>query len=121
LTPKIPKYALHRGTGQAKVRIEGKDIYLGKHGTEESRQRYDRIIDKWLRNGRTLGTTPKKQTTPTPVVVDEITVVELCARYLAYCKEPFGKPNGIHRTKQMIRRVEKIGGSHGPFCLNRVR
>ncbi|MEZ5939772.1 MAG: hypothetical protein R3C18_00170 [Planctomycetaceae bacterium] len=37
---RVPKYALHKATGQARVRIDGKDIWLGKYGTPESMERY---------------------------------------------------------------------------------
>ena len=43
----VPKYSLHKPTGQARVRIKGKDHWLGKHGTLESRQRYAEILLKW--------------------------------------------------------------------------
>ncbi len=35
-----PKYRLHKGSGQALVQINGKRIYLGKFGTEESKEEY---------------------------------------------------------------------------------
>lgn len=41
---RVPKYALHRPTGQARVRINGKDHYLGTFGSRESRQRYEQLI-----------------------------------------------------------------------------
>ena len=31
---KAPSYRLHKPTGQAVVRIDGRDFYLGKYGTE---------------------------------------------------------------------------------------
>ena len=31
---KVPSYRLHKPTGQAVVRLDGRDVYLGKHGTE---------------------------------------------------------------------------------------
>lgn len=34
------------------VRINGRDHYLGAHGTEESRLTYDRLIAEWLASGR---------------------------------------------------------------------
>ena len=40
-----PAYTLHKPTGQARVRIKGKDHYLGEYGTPESRERYDDLID----------------------------------------------------------------------------
>ena len=43
-----PSYRLHKSTGQAVVCINGKDLYLGKHGTEESQRRYKQALsDHW--------------------------------------------------------------------------
>ena len=48
-----PKYRLHKRSGQAVVSINGKDIYLGKHSTEESQQRYRAAIaDHWASANR---------------------------------------------------------------------
>jgi len=41
---KTPSYLLHKPSGQARVRIAGKDIYLGVYGSAESRQRYGEIV-----------------------------------------------------------------------------
>ena len=51
---RIPKYRLHKPTGLAVVRLNGRDIYLGKHATNESRQRYQQVIAEWLANNRQL-------------------------------------------------------------------
>ena len=45
---RTPKYRLHRGSGQALVQVNGKRIYLGKYGTEESKERYRKIVAEWL-------------------------------------------------------------------------
>ncbi len=37
MSTRLPKYRLHKGSGQALVQIEGQRIYLGLHGTKESR------------------------------------------------------------------------------------
>jgi hypothetical protein len=39
---KPPAYRLHKPTGQAVVRIAGRDFYLGKHGTDASHEAYRR-------------------------------------------------------------------------------
>ena len=44
-----PAYTLHKATGQARVRINGKDHYLGRFGSPESRDEYDRLIGQWCR------------------------------------------------------------------------
>ena len=48
----VPSYRLHKATGQAVVTLDGRDFYLGKHGTAESREAYDRMIAEWLASGR---------------------------------------------------------------------
>jgi|DEB0MinimDraft_6_1074348.scaffolds.fasta_scaffold13629_3 integrase len=44
---KAPAYQLHKATGQAKVRIDGRDHYLGKHDSPESKDAYRRVIREW--------------------------------------------------------------------------
>jgi hypothetical protein len=43
-----PSYTLHKPTGQARVRIGGRDDYLGFYGSKESREEYDRLIDEFF-------------------------------------------------------------------------
>ncbi|MDA1055828.1 MAG: hypothetical protein O3C40_36015 [Planctomycetota bacterium] len=62
-----PKYRKHKPTCQAVVRIQGKDFYLGPHGSAASKREYDRLIAEWYANGRNL---------VVPNASDEITVVE---------------------------------------------
>ncbi len=49
-----PAYNLHKTSGRAYVQLCGKQIYLGKHGTPESKAAYDSLIATWLANGRQL-------------------------------------------------------------------
>lgn len=44
---KIPQYCLHKATGQAYLRIEGRRVYLGRCGSPESKRRYAQEIDRW--------------------------------------------------------------------------
>jgi hypothetical protein len=54
LSNSLPKYRKHKASGQAIVTLNGRDIYLGPHGTKASKREYDRIIGEWLQNGRQL-------------------------------------------------------------------
>ncbi len=78
LTKKLPSYRLHKRSGQAIVNLSGTDHYLGPHGSAESKAAYDRLISKWLANGRKSIDLSE----PKP----EITVVEICAAYWRHCK-----------------------------------
>ena len=41
---KLPSYLLHQASGQARTIIDGRTIYLGEYGSEESRRRYGEVI-----------------------------------------------------------------------------
>ena len=51
---RIPSYRLHKPTGLAVVRLDGRDFYLGKYGTPESHGKYERLIAEWLANPQQL-------------------------------------------------------------------
>jgi hypothetical protein len=50
---RIPGY-LHHASGQARVRLNGKDVLLGRYDSPESREKYNRVTPEWLANGRQL-------------------------------------------------------------------
>jgi integrase len=125
-TPKIPAYRLHRPTGQAVVRIDGHDCYLGKHGTDGSRERYDRLIAEWLTAGR-------------PVVPDpagrpghaSLSVNELLLAYWQYAQQHYRSPEGtptqeLDNLRHALRHLRKLYGSIpakevGPLALRAVQ
>ena len=68
---RIPSYRLHSSSGRAVVTVDGRDHYLGPHGSDESHEAYNRLIAEWMANGYHL-----------PSAGEEgITIVELAARY----------------------------------------
>jgi integrase len=68
-----PRYRLHKSSGQAIVTIAGRDHYLGKHGTHESRQAYNRMIAEYLLSGKQGPAASNPQT----ATVDQILVAFL--------------------------------------------
>jgi hypothetical protein len=44
---KVPAYQLHRASGLAKARIDGRDVYLGRFGSTDSKEQYERLIHAW--------------------------------------------------------------------------
>lgn len=56
-----PNYRLHKATGQAVVTLGGRDVYLGKYGTDASKDAYERAVLTW-RNGGSV--TPRKAQLP---------------------------------------------------------
>ena len=55
----LPVLRLHKKTKQAVVTLTNprgsrRDYYLGKHGTEESQQKYRKLLAQWIEGGREL-------------------------------------------------------------------
>ena len=69
---RVPKLGRH-ASGQAVVRLGGKDFYLGRFGTPEAQAQYDTLIAEWPSRGRTL---PQAQDA-------ELSVNELVLAYVA--------------------------------------
>ena len=47
----VPKYRLHKATGQAVATFNGRDIYLGKHGSKESEAYYSQLLAEFKERG----------------------------------------------------------------------
>ena len=112
-----PSYLLHKATGQARVRIDGRDVYLGTYGSPESRQRYDDIVCEWL--------------TKNEVVNATLTVDDLCLLFMKFAESYYlrkdGTPTGsIRNIREGLRFVIRLHGStlvhqFGPRKLKAVR
>lgn len=103
LTKATPKYRKHKASGQAIVTLSGVDFYLGPHGTKASKREYDRVVGEWLECGRRL-----------PAQKDEITVVELAARYWRFATHHYvknGKPTDEqHCIKAALKPLRELYG-----------
>lgn len=124
-TPRIPKYRLHKPSGLAAVRLNGRDVYLGQHGTAESRAQYDAVIADWLagRRGAIPGLAPRSGR-------NDSTISELVLAFLAHAETYYIK-NGTQTGEVDCLRfsmrpiVELHGrtrvGDFGPLSLKAVR
>ena len=122
---KPPAYRLHKPSGQAVVRIDGRDYYLGRHGTEPSLEAYRRLIAEWATSPR-----PHPAASRSIVGVD-LTVNELVVTYWDkhvvgyYTKH--GRPTSeVDNIRQALRFLRRLFGSTparavGPQALKLVR
>lgn len=116
----IPPLRHHKGSGQAYISIDGQWQYLGKHGSDVAKAKYDRIIAEWLVNGRCI-----------PVAPDQITITELVNLFRQHAEEhycqPDGKPSSSLRNYQMVtRELREMYGylaaaEFGPLKLRALR
>lgn len=117
---KNPSYRHHKPTDQAFVELSGKRLYLGRHGTPASRAEYKRLVAEWLGNGRQI-----------PVPSSDLTVAELCSRFMRHAETYYRKPGGtptseICTFRSAIRVLTHIYSEtpvsdFGPRALKAVR
>ena len=48
MSRRIPSYRQHKPIGQARVKLDSKDNWLGIYGTKASKDKYDAIVTDWL-------------------------------------------------------------------------
>ena len=97
-----PGYLFHEPSGQARVRINAKDRYLGPHGSPESKSRYDDLIHKWRRDN----VSDDRHTT---------TIDDLVLDYMEHAKDHYvknGEPTSEDRHKTLIGPVLILGTRH---------
>ena len=119
LTRSYPAYTKHRASGQAVVTLDGRDVYLGPHGSRASRAEYDRLIGEWLAAGRRH-----------PAATD-LTVAELAVRFLehaqTYYRHPDGTPTSeLSAYKLPVGVLVRLYGrtpaaDFGPLAMDAVR
>jgi len=94
---RIPKYRLHKGSGQAFVQVVGRRCYLGKWGTPQSKERYARFIAELA--AKPAPAAPAKA----PQAVAGLTIIELGAAYLDYASGYYQKHGRSTRTVDQVR------------------
>jgi integrase len=119
----IPTLCLHKASGRAYVTLDSRPVYLGRFGTPESREKYDRIISEWLGNDRRL---------PSPVVSASLTTVAVVlAAFWRHAQEYHvnadGSPAGeLDNYKLALRPLRKLYAASpiaefGPRQMKAVR
>jgi len=94
----VPTYGLHKPSGQARIVVGGQSIYLGKHGSPESYEKYARWVTK-LAVASAAGKSAKPHRFDD--AVEDITVNEVIVRYLHYAEAYYrlnGKPTSEYRS-----------------------
>jgi len=81
--PRVPSLRHHKASGQGYVVLNGKPIYLGRHGDPATAQKYHQVIAEWLAAGRQM-----------PIDPEQITVKELLARFWRYARAYYVRADG---------------------------
>ncbi len=80
----IPSCRLHKASGQARVIIDGRHIYLGKYNSPESRQGCARIVAEMS------AVSSPAESTPIPLTTALLLVSEVLVKYLEFAEVYYG-------------------------------
>ena len=122
-----PSYSLHKSTNPARVRVEGRDIYLGPYNSPESRQRYAEILAQ-LTAGKAVSVPAVSR--GAAAADPGVTVNELVAAFLQHADGHYVKDgkqtSEVHCLKSAVRPLVEMFGftpadDFGPLKLSAVR
>ena len=123
---KVPSYCHHKASGQAVVRIDDQDFYLGLYGSPESHERYERRLAEW-RSGQTK---KRDQQAANGLVQVDLTVNKLMLAYDDFISSYYVKEgkatNEQKEIRAALRPMRRLYGStpakdFGPKALKAVR
>jgi integrase len=126
---RIPSYRLHKPSGQAIIVIRGKTIYLGHHGSLESKAEYNRVLAEWLAQG-TSGPPSRGGASSGSEPGADLTVSELILEYWIFVQDYYrknGQPTSqVEQIKHSLRPLRQLYGDtaakdFGPLALKAVR
>ena len=121
-----PQIRFHAHSGQARVRINGQVVYLGRYGSPEANAAYHRLLAEWHANGGNVVApeavpTPRRRrpaagpsvtaSTPAPA---GLTVAEVCVLWMADCEKRYTRKDGtqsstVHECRMIVRALEADG------------
>ena len=106
---KTPALVHHKPTGRARVRIEGRDYYLGRWGDPEVEARYRRLVAEYIATGLPPGSRPAAG----PAA--GVSVNELLLAFMRHAQQHYRKPDGtptdeLHCYKSALKPVRRLYG-----------
>ena len=129
---KIPTYGHHKPTGQARCYVNGKTVYLGKYGSDESRIRFGEIVGKLI-GGQSIDPIARTKVGSTTCGEAEDpgpSVGTLCVVFLRHAETHYVKDgkqtSEVHILKSVISPLNELYGmlpakDFGPLALKAVR
>jgi hypothetical protein len=98
---RIPKIRHNKARNEARVRIKGRDVYLGKFGTPEAEAVYRRVIAEYVATGEA----PQAKRD-----LASMTVGELCDLYDAHTRKVMEPRSHAGCVKPALERLRAFAG-----------
>src|SRR5262245_1278926 len=82
---RVPKPHYHKASGQARLKVDGREIWLGPWDSATARRRYKEFLERWV-GGRAAG--PGMEPAPT------VTVSVAIFRFWQWAEKRYRHPDG---------------------------
>lgn len=113
---RVPALVHHKPSGHARVRIEGRDFYLGPYGFEEAEAAYRKLLAEWLATGRLPERHGSGASAPNAAVTSSTSagpvVNELLLAYLRHAKVHYRKNGEPTGQLWLVKSVAKLIRDH---------
>jgi integrase len=95
---RVPKYAHHKPSNRARVRINGDDHFLGRWNSPESKRKYRALIAEWRNaiNAKASGLRP------------DLTIRQLAGEYLPFAESHYRKNDRVTSEVSCITSVLRV-------------
>ena len=125
-SPQVPKYRHYKPKDLAVVRIDGRDHYLGKYGSDASKERYRRVIAEHLVSPLPVVTAPDKSSSEPGKAVGELIVAYWERHVTSYDVKndrPTSEQGNIRQALRFLRRLygNIQASDFSPLALKAVR
>jgi len=125
-SPHLPKYRHYLPKDLAVVRIDGKDHYLGKFGSPESREKYRRLLAELLAEPAPLPATPSPRIVESGPAVTQLMVAYWDRHVVPYYVKdghPTSERDNIRQALRFARRLygQSPARDFSPLALKAVR
>ncbi|HEX4147548.1 MAG TPA: site-specific integrase, partial [Pirellulales bacterium] len=127
---KVPAYCLHKHSGQAVVRLDGCDHYLGPCGTPASHELYARLVAEWRVAALQAANKDRHSAGGGGQKVRDLTVEQMLGLYWSFAKTYYthgGRPTKeLAGMKYAMRPLRQLYGrlparDFGPLAIKAVR
>ena len=125
--PRVSRFPAYptkaHGSGQARIKVRGRDVYLGLHGSPESWKEYARHLEEWQAQAA--------DGQAKPISGNRMTVGDMASRFLAYADLHYRHPDGSHKSEYesftvALRPLNRLYGhtllrDFGPLAMKALR
>jgi hypothetical protein len=116
---RLPKYRHYQPKNLDVVRIDGRDVYLGRYGSSESREKYRRVVAEWLTGSPTAPATVGSTPGDSAPSVDELILAFMTRHAANHYRHADGTPTGeLDNFRDNLKPLQPLYGTTSANCFS---